>query len=390
MRFGRLLLSAVLLCLAASAAAAALDRPETVSPGGLEAVEAAPALCPTFSWSGVARARRYEIAVFELAEPAGDSTPTGRRPALKATVPGGALSWTPAGDRCLAPATAYVWFVRALGRAGSAGDWSEGGMFRTPAPAVADLEQQIVRLLERYLAESRPRAFSVNPPVARPAAGAAAPAAGSEARSASRPAARAGASGETIGFVVDQAAIPGDIMIGVAGFSHSVENESAGVVGYSDAATGDVHGVYGISESSSGSGVLGVNGSISDGVGVLGIDEAASGVSAGVAGLTRNPVGYGGFFWNEDDTGTPLALVVGEPVGDPPTSINVEFSVDTAGNVFADGSVSTATLALVPLASSGTCTGPKEGQVYFDSDEHWLCICSQGVWKRASDGATCS
>ncbi len=120
--------------------ARALDRPAGVSPGGSTGFELAEA-CPSFSWTAVEEAGGYELLVVEVAEGAAE-------PALEARVPAGALSWTPAADRCLAPGGRYAWTVRPL-----TGEWSEALLFTVAPPAAMDLEGALAVLREALASE---------------------------------------------------------------------------------------------------------------------------------------------------------------------------------------------------------------------------------------------
>lgn len=397
MQVGRLLAVVVALCMVETAAAAAVDRPVTVSPGGAETVEPAPTRCPTFSWGGVEKAHGYELVVYELNTSPGGTPLPGQRPSLSASLPGSARSWTPAADRCLADATAYAWFVRALGK--QVGEWSTGAMFRTPtATPPAAMEEEVLRLVERYLA-------GISTPGSMADCGASAPMSRRQTPPASSASALPATGRADIGkpdptddfaLRVEEGTAPGNTAVAIYGISNSDANGSTGVAGYASGATAEVSGVAGFSQSPDGRGVYGLSEATAGGVGVMGRDEAGSGLSAGVVGLTANPDGYAGFFWNEATGENRIALVVAEPIGDPPTSVGIEFSVDTRGNLFADGSasvgeVTTSSFRLIPLSAPSACTLPDhEGQVYYDDTEDWLCICSNNTWKRADDGTTCN
>lgn len=106
-------LAVALLLLAAAAAAQPGPAPAaTVSPGDLDhAVEIATP-CPAFSWAAVDGAAAYELAVLDL------ERPEEPRVALRHTVAGRGLSWTPGRAECLAVGE-YAWTVRALDAAGA-------------------------------------------------------------------------------------------------------------------------------------------------------------------------------------------------------------------------------------------------------------------------------
>ncbi len=127
-------------------AAGALAQPAApigVSPGQPERPSSVAAACPTFSWSAVAGAAAYELAVFALpsrlgtedARPAVDALSTEPlEPVLRQTLPAGASSFTPDLGKCLEPGRSYVWYVRAIGAEHAApGDWSRGNLFALSA-----------------------------------------------------------------------------------------------------------------------------------------------------------------------------------------------------------------------------------------------------------------
>lgn len=415
-------LAAIVLCPAANAAGMAVDRPVTVSPGEVTTIGAAPALCPTFSWAGVDKARSYEIVVYEMAAAEEMTAARGREPALSVAVPGSASSWTPAADRCLAAATEYVWFVRALGKRNAVGEWSEGGMFRTPpAQVTRDLRDEVLRIVERYLAVAPPAAAPGStglPAVSRPTApGGRLPESSSEARPPWKLTARSPDGSEEValrsaGEVVSAPSI------GLYGWTNNNWDDSTGVAGYA-AVTGRGFGVAGYTTSGEGAAVLGQNEASSHGtgvfgqnlasdhgVGVMGYDAASSDLSGGVVGLSENPNGYGGFFWNyASGGGGSVVLAVAEPVGDPPTSANPQFTVRTNGDIWGNGNLGleagidvggdvrllgAGNLQFVANDSPTACDSSLEGAIYYDASEQWLCICSKAAtafwkWRRADD-----
>ncbi|MFP3941049.1 MAG: tail fiber domain-containing protein [Thermoanaerobaculia bacterium] len=146
------LLVAPIVVVAGSPASAAPDRlPVPVSPVGL--VDGS---CPTFSWSAVAGASGYEVAVLRGGEETAEGTadrPAGE-PVLSARLPAGVTVWTPPGTACLASGERYAWSVRALpGDAGAGGPpppddgWAEPAPFRVaPAPSRAEVEVALAAL----------------------------------------------------------------------------------------------------------------------------------------------------------------------------------------------------------------------------------------------------
>lgn len=132
----------VALCVLPAGLAAAGPPPIPVSPGRESGVAWVPTACPTFSWGGVGNATAYELAIFELegvdsTVAPGDAAPA-EKPRLRATLPGGATSWTPTLDRCLTPGGSYAWLLRAL-EAEAAGAWSEPRLFRVAGGAPDEL-----------------------------------------------------------------------------------------------------------------------------------------------------------------------------------------------------------------------------------------------------------
>ena len=367
----RYILLAAVLVLAANAAGATQDRPVTVSPGGSSRVEAAAAHCPTFSWGGVGDARSYEIVIYELA--ADDVTAqsvAGRRPTLGVTVPGSASSWTPAADRCLAGGISYVWFVRALGQDTAVSGWSDGGMFRTPAAkAPADLRDEVLQIVERYLATLAgtvsPRREQVERPVGIEAP---TPPPISRSFSSARLAPSARVASIKTALQADQSDSTGQTF-GVLGTSNSSTEGSAGVAGFASAISGQVAGVAGFNDSVEGFGVFGENLATTGGVGVFGQDAASSGITSGVVGVTQNTEGYGGFFWNESGGD---ALVVADPELHP-ASVDVKLFVDVEGNL---GLVGVVKFEPTDTPSEG-CIEETEGSIYYDDSEDWLCVCTK-------------
>lgn len=103
-----------------------------VSPGeGQAAGTAIATTCPSFSWSTVAGAVGYELAVFDGQWNDNPDYAVQRNqgiPLRQFDIPAPALSYTPAGDDCLDEGGSYLWFVRALTAAGE-GLWSPARYF---------------------------------------------------------------------------------------------------------------------------------------------------------------------------------------------------------------------------------------------------------------------
>ena len=110
----------------------AADIPALVSPIAQEGTALVDSCRPTFSWAAVPEAVTYELAVFLWSDKAGDTNYKDLKiqqdPALTATIPAQALSWTPDQENCLIPQEKYIWFLRATMSDGS-GEWSEGATF---------------------------------------------------------------------------------------------------------------------------------------------------------------------------------------------------------------------------------------------------------------------
>lgn len=208
---GALAVLAASLLVATPAAATATSRggglPLPVSPGSKESVTAAPGACPTFSWSGVPGAPGYELAVVRLGE-------TPEAPVLRAEVPGGASSWTPAADRCLAPGS-YGWTLRVTGD--PPGAWAPGLAFEVSAAPSAEEVARAIEVLESY----RERTGGAARPGGSEAAAASGAAAGSAPGGRSAPAVPLGTS---------SAAILGD-QTATSGAAYGVEGRTASPAG---------------------------------------------------------------------------------------------------------------------------------------------------------------
>lgn len=127
---------------------AALEAGATVllvSPGSAERFDPVSTACPTFSWSGVAVAAHYELAIFHV----GKNDASTR--VLTERLPAGATSWTPSAEECLAPGKRYAWSVRAI-NSEDQGSWSEARLFKVPV-GLDDLElAQALDVVRKYLA----------------------------------------------------------------------------------------------------------------------------------------------------------------------------------------------------------------------------------------------
>jgi len=133
------LLSVMLAGFVVRAAAETAAVPEGVSPGAENRFSTIRDECPTFSWEAIAGTAFYELVAHQTPDDQRFSVDTAidlskTQEVLYTWVPGGATSWTPELERCLAPGGRYVWFVRAVfdesdGVVIHAGEWSQGRFF---------------------------------------------------------------------------------------------------------------------------------------------------------------------------------------------------------------------------------------------------------------------
>lgn len=176
---GRVVCSLVALSVAGGLAAAPPAAPIAVSPGGPASFLVAGSTCPTFSWAVAGAATPHELVVHEVL--GADASDMAEQPALEATLPAGATSWTPPLDGCLTPDRAYAWVVRAADPKGGSA-WSEPRLFRTPAaPTAAELAELVGRLqaaAPAVVAPPPPTAIHVQGPGAASATTGAPPPAG--------------------------------------------------------------------------------------------------------------------------------------------------------------------------------------------------------------------
>lgn len=146
----RLMMGALALIALSSTAspspAEASTSPIALSPGG-ERFEEVASACPTFSWTAISEAAGYELVAYRTDE---DGSIATQEPVLRLALPGGASSWTPSAQHCLAPGEHFAWLVRAL-KADGSGGWSEAKLFRVPSRP-SDLEvARAVEVLPDYL-----------------------------------------------------------------------------------------------------------------------------------------------------------------------------------------------------------------------------------------------
>ena len=132
--------------------------PSGVSPGAFDRYSTIASGCPAFSWEMVAGAELYELVAYRIPDSQEDAASStidlaAAEEVLYRRVPGGATSWTPGVELCLAPGGRYVWFVRAVfdeadGVVLDAGVWSEGLYFAVAAmPSADEVERALAALL---------------------------------------------------------------------------------------------------------------------------------------------------------------------------------------------------------------------------------------------------
>jgi hypothetical protein len=123
-----------------------MEAPVAVSPGAAGGPATVSGSCPTFHWSEVDGAGAYELVLFRLG-------PDGQRTTelYRVELPGRTQGWTPTLERCLEPGTRYAWALRAVGRRGEVGPWSQARIFEIAgAPTIAEVEQAL-SVLNRWL-----------------------------------------------------------------------------------------------------------------------------------------------------------------------------------------------------------------------------------------------
>jgi len=126
-------------------------KPVAVSPGGDREVARVSERCPTFSWSSLAWAVGYRVAVFE-ARTAEVKTyeimALTAVPVLRQDIQGKALSWTPSTAEQLKDGGLYVWYVQARDASGN-GLWSAGKAFlvEVDKTALVGVEERVTKRL---------------------------------------------------------------------------------------------------------------------------------------------------------------------------------------------------------------------------------------------------
>jgi len=126
--------------LSASAAMPVLAADLPVSPGHPRDMAPAASSCPVFSWSTESKSG-IELVVAPLA--AADEL------VFSVELPAGATSWTPPGNRCLAPGQ-YLWFFRPLD--GPLDAWSDSLVFEISSLPTQEEVEKARAVLERFVA----------------------------------------------------------------------------------------------------------------------------------------------------------------------------------------------------------------------------------------------
>ena len=137
----------LILTVVCATTAAASEVPVAVSPGHSTHLVQVEARCPTFNWGSVAGARSYQLVVYRLLD---EESEEEAKPVVRATVPGSALGWTPALDRCLQRGGRYAWSVRAIGTQRTSA-WSSPNLFRVVSVSIEEEFEQALETIRRYL-----------------------------------------------------------------------------------------------------------------------------------------------------------------------------------------------------------------------------------------------
>ena len=142
-----------------------------VSPGLTDQVTTVDSKCPTFSWTADPDAEAYELVVFELPDAAGiehadEQELDPSMVVLLEQIERGAQSWTPPLDKCLAPGSSHVWFVRSVrSESGQPFKWSAAARFRVAAtPSLAEISAALETLKLTSAAESSSSQSASIPP----------------------------------------------------------------------------------------------------------------------------------------------------------------------------------------------------------------------------------
>jgi hypothetical protein len=136
------------------------DVPVAISPGMAGGVGVVENRCPTFSWSGVAWAQKYRVAVFgveaereigneetkmspqeDAKAEIGSEMKLTATPILSEDIAGGGLSWTPSASQGLVSGADYAWYIGAMDANGTWA-WSELRRFRVEASSKLTLNEE--------------------------------------------------------------------------------------------------------------------------------------------------------------------------------------------------------------------------------------------------------
>jgi hypothetical protein len=136
-RASRFLVALVLL--SGPGIAVDLEVPPSLSSSRPERTIEIPTGCPTFVWWPVEGAASYELSIFRQIEFEPDGFALEPHSVLRASLPAGTSSWTPASDLCLSSGATYAWSLRVLSAgevepAGIADAANRNGGAATPAP----------------------------------------------------------------------------------------------------------------------------------------------------------------------------------------------------------------------------------------------------------------
>jgi hypothetical protein len=127
------------------APAVVAEVPEAVSPGSAARMARIGDPCPTFSWTEVPGAERYELVVYSVGEAEGES-----RQLQHQRLPGAATSWTPSLDSCLDRGGRYAWIVRVASKKGVS-EWSAPSLFEVAAGSSKAELEGVLEVARRYL-----------------------------------------------------------------------------------------------------------------------------------------------------------------------------------------------------------------------------------------------
>jgi hypothetical protein len=121
--------------------------PLLVSPGNESDSAIIEQLCPTFSWTAVDWAIRYQVAVFETevdAQLSYEQMAAMKAPWLLREISGRAFSWTPSAIEQLSSGRNYSWYVKAIDQYGN-GNWSQGRRFSVETTFLSTVVEEVLR-----------------------------------------------------------------------------------------------------------------------------------------------------------------------------------------------------------------------------------------------------